>query len=1061
MAAADVDHPSATQKSLWDTGFFKLSIRQQATASEMRKTLRSCPNRLGPFLADVRDDGVRVKFGKADVAAVESHLIESLKKKDPHPTLRLLKSAVLRLVQKSQRDIPTPTRIDRLTADPNLLPKNLSELQSRVAVWSKAEELWLDHNSGFLSPDGGGFTVTWEMVIASAALRGGLLSVKRAVALALALANPRQHFGRSPIRGYADLVIPAGSEDEEVVRWYPDNRMLLLISRVSPEKVQQSLRQCLGPNVSASVRDRRAADVILKGIVAEFSRQGVDPGMLPRSLSEFVGTIAQTLRKELPSLLVDYATGQVRGPSLLPGSIGRINNDPAVYVPSHSGKKNSMEAEGPDRKKAYSKDARSKEPEWMRRLRSAFCLSDDKKTVKALNGVKRCKDSTPCAIQLCTLARKLLTGLPYGGSGRQWAYGSVRCCILTVARRFAMQMKDKDPAGSDKVVLEGLYSQTLDEAAEDSHGVQETVAWALRQYQRHIWNVYHAPEIDEAEVLRVAPGSDCADANVVSIDEIFKSLEYIETSRNRKWKKLYRIVARGLIVMDFLGGLRRAEGLGLMPTDLLPGPFGHLLVRDNEIRTLKTENANRCIPLGVLAHPFSKLLEPVDDLFREARRIGTDISCGMSDDVIVPIVHKALQTVTGLKNCHGHTLRHSAAHYAFIRLMLADLNQRDLFPHLPITTAWLRFSPDLRALLLHNGQSMNNDCAWVVATIMGHSNPGRVTFRHYAHCLDILLARFLSEHTKLGAPAMREELRALSYLPRATAYEQLSATADQDKVPTTNPASVDRQVDIERHLEPESEFALKVFSDRLKLKDNSRVEPIELTDKCFWPKDTYDLLWMSWELSLDESKSATIFGPEELEVRETLSRARTVMRIGGYQASSGSPAINETVTKDTDVELARALRQPKMNWTSKCFQAWANGIQNYCVHSKTAANTIDYILRNMLQGNTQIVFAGIPRPEMMKACLDVFEAFGFRRDDLFATSCDGTKRAVPTRGWLQARGISWRIAAKNEHSLGRLLQTPAPWVVIGPKTHEERGLLSRHQSEAISFLIRMAAIRFS
>ena len=150
-----------------------------------------------------------------------------------------------------------------------------------------------------------------------------------------------------------------------------------------------------------------------------------------------------------------------------------------------------------------------------------------------------------------------------------------------------------------------------------------------------------------------------------------------------------------------------------------------------------------------------------------------------------------------------------------------------------------------------------------------------------------------------------------------------------------------------------------------------------------------------------------------------------------------------------------------MNWTSKCLQVWADGIQNYCVSSKTAANTIDYILRNMLQGNIQIVFAGIPKPEMMKACLHVFEAIGFRRDDLFATSCDGTKRAVPTRGWLQDRGISWRIAAKNEHSPGRLLQTPAPWVVIGPKTPEDGGLSLRHQSEAISFLFRMAAIRFN
>ncbi len=255
--------------------------------------------------------------------------------------------------------------------------------------------------------------------------------------------------------------------------------------------------------------------------------------------------------------------------------------------------------------------------------------------------------------------------------------------------------------------------------------------------------------------------------------------------------------------------------------------------------------------------------------------------------------------------------------------------------------------------------------------------------------------------------------------------------------------------------------SLKVFSDRLELKSNSRVEPSEPTDKCFWPKDTYDLLWMSCELGLTESRLATIFGLEERDVREMLSRARSVMRLRGYQYFPGMPVTDGTVAKDACLKLTKVLRPPKIKWTSKCFQAWANVIEYYCANPKTAANTINYILQNMLMGSTQIVFAGVPKPEMMKTCLELFEALGFRRDDLFATSCDGTKRAIPTRGWLQNRGISWRITAKNEFSPGRLLQTPAPWVVVGPKTPEEADLPLPHRSEAISFLIRMAAIRFS
>jgi hypothetical protein len=218
---------------------------------------------------------------------------------------------------------------------------------------------------------------------------------------------------------------------------------------------------------------------------------------------------------------------------------------------------------------------------------------------------------------------------------------------------------------------------------------------------------------------------------------------------------------------------------------------------------------------------------------------------------------------------------------------------------------------------------------------------------------------------------------------------------------------------------------------------------------------------MSCELGLTESRLATIFGLEERDVSEMLSRARSVMRLRGYQYFPGVPVTDGMVAENACFELNKVPRPPKIKWTAKCFQAWANRIENYCANSKTAANTIDYILRNMLLESTQIVFAGVPKPEMMQTCLVLFEALGFRRDDLIATSCDGTERAIPTRGWLQNRGISWRITAKNEFGPGRLLQTPAPWVVVGPKPPEEADLPLRHRSEAISFLIRMAAIRFS
>lgn len=1049
--------------SLWDTAFFGFSVQHQEIANQMREILRTCPNPLGPYIANIPanrdDDNARPKaFTKTDVAAVESHLVKSLKKEDLLPVLRILKKSVVLLNKKRQESIPTPTRLDRLMADPNLIPKNLSEVQRRVAKWAEAETSWLNETSRFSTAGIG----CWEMVVASAVFRGGLLSVKRAVAFARALAEPRQHFGCSEIRGYADLAVTSSGQDEEVVRWYPDRILLLLISRVPAKKVEEALALCSRHSASVKTRDRRIAQVVLDGVVAEFERQGIDPGLMPRSFSDFVSTIARNLRKDLPSLLLDYATGLVRSPSLAPGSIGRINNDPAVYVPPAPDTVGTAESdELPDRKVAYSKE--SKEPEWMDKLRVAFRSGDVDQTKRALSSILRFDGSTPSAKQLCTLSKKLLTGPPYGGSGRPWAYGSVRCCILTVARRFALQRKDEDPAKYTTATFEGLYKATIDEAAEDSRGVQSTVAWALRQYHRHLASpAYDAKNIDEGIALRVPPGSDSVDANVVSIDDIFNALDYIESSRNRLWKKLYRTAARGLIVLDFFGGLRRAEGLGLTPSDLLPGPFSEVFVRDNDSRTLKTENANRCVELGILAHPFSELLLPVRELFREAENLRGNISCGLSDDVIVPIVHEALREVTGLKTCHMHTLRHSAAHWNYLRLALADQDVSNLFPHLPKTTVWLKHSQELRSLLLHSDASVN-DSAWVVAAIMGHSNPGRVTFRYYVHSADIVLAQILKARATAGSYARGDastrvdELRGVSGLPRSTAYNRRPASRDLKQAQNFSASGGDLQFGAGWHQKPEDEFVLKLFSDRLRLPVHPISKPApQQTNLRSWPKDTYDILWMSSELGLSEERLASIFGIDRHDISAMLARAKSVLQSRGYKMSTGS------VAEKADVENFKVPRPPKVSWGSHSFRALSTGIENYCNVGKDTATILDYIVQHILPSTGQIVFAGNPRQTLARGCQRLFYAIGFRPNELQVISCDGTERAVPTRRWLQEWGISRRIPAINQFGPNRLLLTRYPWVVVGPRPAESSVQSPfRTDAKAIWFLIRMAAIHFS
>ncbi|HUZ95746.1 MAG TPA: hypothetical protein VMU57_12625 [Edaphobacter sp.] len=1049
------------QKPLWDGRAFGLSPQRQVIASRLRAILRTCPNQLGPFLADVTEES-RGRFNKSDVAAIEAHLVANLDKKDVIPVLRVLTGVISVLNKVYQKSIPSPTRLDRLTKDPNLLPKNLPKVQLRVTAWAQAEGRWLAQNSKFGAHPNGSSPVRWEMVIASSALRCGLLSVKRVVAFARALADPQKHFGCTLSRGYADLGVMTHGEAEEVVRWYPNSQLLLLISRVSPILVEAALTCCSRSEATASTRDRRLAQVIFDGIVAEFRLQGVGSDLQPRSLGDFVGTVAQYLRSDLPSALVDYASGRVFGPSLLPGSAARVNNEPTVYTPLRLSRPAVKESdELPDLSEAYApysaeKGTTGHRLNWMSRLRAAFSKTDSGKMLQAIGSIERSRNTTPSGRQLCSLAKMLLTGPAY--SGYTWSFSGTKCCIMTIARRFALQQGDADPARYPKRVLEERYRIALSVAGENSispQGLRRTVAWALRQFHNHLHDKYEAPNIDFDDVLPVTSGPDNADAHVLSIDEIFKALEYIEASRTRKWNKLYRIVARGQIVLDFLGSFRRAEGFGLMPDDILPGPFSEVTVRGNDNRDLKTENAYRRVLLGILAHPFAELLNPVNELFLQAKQLGTDLSCGISDDVIVPIIHEALRAATGTRECHLNTLRHSAAHWMFMRLMLSDLDQvPDLFPHLEKTTSWLKASGEFRSLLLHNGLSMN-DHAWAVATTLGHSNPDNVTLRYYTHCLDTLLALFLESRTKFGALASPHELRRASGLPRSTAFEWLPGSEEKCECSKVDASATDSRLSRVTLLQPGKEFAIRVFSERLGLtiRAHGKSAPLPAVVPS-WAKDTYDILWMSSELGLPAERLAAVMKLDQHAIHAILSNADSVLRNRGFQNSSDKaqsmPASGEDIA-----EAPIVPRPPKISFDSESFKAWAAGIESHVrKSSNTAAISLAHMVSNILPKTAQVVFAGAPPPDLMKFCLDIYEAFGFHREGLYAITCDGTTNARPTEQWLRKRGISRRVTAINQLG-GGLLDLNPPWVVVGPKS------VVKHQAEAIWFLIRMAAIRFS
>jgi hypothetical protein len=463
-----------------------------------------------------------------------------------------------------------------------------------------------------------------------------------------------------------------------------------------------------------------------------------------------------------------------------------------------------FDREEPDLAAAYEPIGRPEdEPNWLKQLRAAFSGGDRAQACSDIQVILTSPEITPGAMQLCTLALQLLRGV--ASTGNQWQFSSVRCCVLTVARRFVIGRRNHDPATHKPETLVELYLEALHDAAEDSKTparLQRAVAWALREFQRHLVSKYKASPVNEAVAFYVAAGPFPVDARVVSIDDLFRAIAYIKTSLNSNWTELYRRVALGHLVLIFLGGLRRMESLGLAPEDAPPSIFFKIFIRENQFRGLKTQNADRTITLATFAYPFNELLDYVWSLYDEAKVRGGDFSCGISDDVIVPIIHEALQNATGDIGCHLHTLRHSAAHWMFLRLTLSDLDHvPDLFPHLPLTMQWLNASKTFRELFYHNDTS-SGDHAWAVAITLGHSNPSKVSLRYYVHCLDLSLSLALRFNSSLGGLIEDEQLRKLSGLRRSTAYNHLPALKQEDPV---------------QHRKRQAEFARNLFRKRFAL----------------------------------------------------------------------------------------------------------------------------------------------------------------------------------------------------------------------------------------------------
>ena len=1061
----------------WNSRSIAWSREEKALLPEFREHLRGYGSRLANSLANDPRGITPGTFEASDTRALEALIRKDFGKKNSIPYQKILYKLIRFLNRKLELSIPPPTSHRRAGQETNIFLRENATAHNRVHEWLKAEARWSNKWIGPNSPAARkkrstGF-FAWEMVIVSAALHGGIVSTDSASALVDALAEPEKYFACSNNRAYADLLLLLNNgKDVLVRRWYPDTHLLSLMAKVNPGAVRSAIS--VFRNDRQRDRKKLIGDLVLKALQVEFKRQHLAAGMLPKTFAEFLGRVEQVLRNEISATLADYAAGDQPARSMLPVSIGRNYGDPAApsaLIESSSGVLADNEEPERDQPEAYEPepaDDGTEPPPWLKDFRKLFIPVKSvtkEQILEALEGFP--EELPPVAVHLRSLLRDLLTRR--ASSGRSWALASVKCCVLTVARRLPKDRGTNDPATYSPAELLELYREVIEKSAESSvkspARLQKTVAWALREYQRHIVRKFKGKAVDEAVAFEVCTGILPVNARVISLDDVFAVIEHIKTAADPNWLPKYRRYAIALTVMAFMGGVRREEGWGLVAFDFLDSVGGLLLIRDNEIRKLKTDNARRALYLSITAYPFTELIDYVREVFEQDQKPDGSVFTDVSEDVIIPIIHDAIKAVTGDPGCTLHSLRHSYGHWMYLRLALAqttyDLPQ-GLFPHLPVTTTWIENSRKYSNLLFTNGL-VKNDNSWATSVEMGHSLPHSVTIPHYVHCLDLLLGLTLEHHPVFGpgavkklwasereagkASAKRSHRRPLISYPMI--YSICQDRTDGGKSPSG------------KNLRPRETFR-KAFGLELL----TAAGPERASEEIGWLRATENALYLSGVLKMPLPAVAESTGLDEDTIGRLFANLGAASRMASLSDGSalhkvvafrGSPADGNSFPVGY-----HPLPPPGFKDADGLVAEFSLDLGRYIQSSDAAGGTVEYFVRHMLPDRTCVVFSN-PDAGILRNCLELYRNLGFRPEQITGFSCDGTRSKSPTEKWLKPWGLGriWMKRVVNQHGQDRLLEDQAEWLSLEAATlGEQRRGSDNIWKQILRYVLLMAYVRF-
>jgi len=412
-----------------------------------------------------------------------------------------------------------------------------------------------------------------------------------------------------------------------------------------------------------------------------------------------------------------------------------FNGDPVGREPKYSAENARSELEIASVEKEVS-DTTESEPIWLEAMRDAFTLPSRSKVISALQCIRDQLSQPGSCIAGFSLS--LLAKNRYS---------------LLIARRCGCRLKDIDPTSLTIEDLEDYYRKALDDDwDQDPAGVQaqtfqrnkRATIGAIVMFHKYLVEHAGVGPLDELAYLQKPFGLLHVDANFITVDEYFRVLEYI-SDPVRPMDDYLRRVLRLIFILAFRCGLRRSEVFYLMANDFDDADYLH--VRNNSLRRVKTSNAARSIPVGILLSEdelteLNEFLAERGELYHEGLILfgkKGEVDVPLDPDSLVDKIHTAMREDLKDKSLKLHHLRHSFATLMTVKLMPngTDFVRRFVGARGDKTLEWLtevRDGKSFRERLFGTSEIRSLDLQ-AVAHLLGHGSSA-TSVEHYIHSLD-------------------------------------------------------------------------------------------------------------------------------------------------------------------------------------------------------------------------------------------------------------------------------------------------------------------------------------